>query len=507
MLAKIYSACIQGLISHPVEVQVDVSPGFPSFTIVGLPDTAIQESRERIRAAIRHCGVPFPDTRVTVNLAPADVRKEGPSYDLPIAVGILMAAGRLTIPHPERTMMVGEVSLDGQVRPVTGVLSMAMMAQQQGFINVIVPPGNVVEAALVPAITVLSVSTIISLLQHYSGQHLLSVQVHRPPEPEPISTKEDFTHIKGHQFIKRALEIVAAGGHHIILYGPPGTGKTILAKSILSILPDMTAEEMLSVTQLYSIAGLLSHHQTYVRSRPFRQPHHSASMAAVVGGGRLPRPGEISLAHHGVLYLDELPEFQRAVLEALRQPLEEHTVTVARVEQSITYPAQTIFIGSLNPCPCGYYGDKEKECTCTPLQLAKYHKKLSGPLLDRVDLFCYVPRINFDTLTSQTVTESSAAIRVRVQQALNRQRQRYAGSAMANNATLPNRLINQHCPIDASSKRLLRQAMQTMQLSPRGFHRILRVARTIADLEDSTNITPHHLSEALQYRQFFTMQA
>lgn len=500
MVAKTYSAALHGLNSYIVEVQVDVSPGFPSFTIVGLPDTAIQESKERIRAAIKHAGIAFPDIKVVVNLAPADLPKEGPSYDLPIALAILAATKHIRWSSDD-FLCVGELSLDGQVRATNGVLSMAMMAKQKKFTGIIVPFANAAEAALVANIIVLPAKTLLDVIKHCQQEKNISVQPHLPPQASQAITEHDFSQVKGHATIKRALEIVAAGGHHILLFGPPGAGKTILAKTLVSILPVMSATEILEVTQLYSIAGLLSVDKPIYNMRPFRQPHHSASMAALVGGGRLPRPGEISLAQHGVLYLDELTEFQRSVIEALRQPLEERTITVARVEQSVTYPANCIFIGSLNPCPCGYFGDGEKECVCTPLQIANYQKKLSGPLLDRIDLFCFVPRINFNTIIQTNQAESSQKIQQRVSKAYMQQQERYECSATTRNATMTTKEIEQYCNLNQASQQLLRQAMQTMQLSPRGYHRILRVARTIADLEQQNNIATHHISEALHYRQ------
>lgn len=502
MLSKIYSAALQGLDSHLVEVEVDVSSGFPSFTIVGLPDTAIQESRERIRSAIKQYGIAFPEIKVVVNLAPADLRKVGPGYDLPITIGLLISAGHIPVPD-QKILCMGEVALDGTIRAVQGALSITMMAKELGFTALIVPAPNATEAALVPGIDVLPAINIQSVIDHFSGQKPITPEVHRPPAPALPPALYDFKHIKGHPTVKRALEIVAAGGHHIMLFGPPGAGKTILAKAVLSILPNMTVDEMLEVTKLYSVVGLLDNHQPYIDQRPFRHPHHSASMAALVGGGQAARPGEISLAHRGILYLDELPEFQRAVIEALREPLEEQTITVSRVSQSVTYPAACTLVTSLNPCPCGFYGDQTKECICTPTQIARYQSKLSGPFLDRVDLFCYVPRVTFTTLIDTSAqAESSYTIRQRVTQAVARQQERFSIKyPCQRNALIPNYALDELCQLDAASKDLMKQAMTSLQLSPRSYHRIIRVARTIADLDNSETISADHIREALQYRQ------
>jgi magnesium chelatase family protein len=504
-LAKILSCAVVGLEGEIVECEVDVSRrGLNSMAMVGLPDAAVKEAKDRVESAIKNSGFRFPNGRVVINLAPADIRKEGPTYDLPIAVGVMVAAGEV-VADISRCVFLGELSLDGAVRHAQGILPMVALARERGMRTAYVPSIDAAEAALLPDITVYPVATLAALLDHLAGRVAIApVPYTRTPAPREEQWQgTDFADIKGQEHVKRALEVAAAGGHNLMMSGPPGSGKTLLARALPSILPAMTPEEQLDATKIYSVAGLLPADTPLITRRPFRAPHHTISHAGLVGGGRNPRPGEITLSHRGVLFLDELPEFGQQVLEVMRQPLEDRTVTISRASGTVTYPANFMLVCAQNPCPCGFAGDLAKECSCTSSTVTRYQKRVSGPLLDRIDIFVEVPRVEYEKLASEWRGEPSEVVRERVEDARRVQQSRFAGTRFMSNAEMTPTEVRAHCQtqLDEQAQSLLRLAMAQMSLSARSFHRILKLSRTIADLAGSEIIASHHLAEAVQYRQ------
>lgn len=501
MLAKVYSCATVGLDGVLVEVEVDSGPGGqPGVVVVGLPDTAVQESRERVRSAIRNSGARFPLGKVTINLAPADIRKEGPAYDLPIALGVLIASNNV-FAEVDDAVFIGELSLDGGLRHTNGILPMVALAAAHGKKRAFVPWDDADEAALVSGIDVFPVDTLQGLVKHLHGEAVIPPYRGKPVDPDVELTYQlDFAHVRGQEQVKRGLEVAAAGDHNVLLAGPPGTGKTLLARSLPSILPALSRDDAIEVTKIYSVAGMLKTGEPLLRERPFRSPHHTISYAGLVGGGRVPRPGEISMAHRGVLFLDELPEFGQSVLEVLRQPLEDRQVTISRATGAITYPANFVMVGAMNPCPCGYLGDPSRDCVCSESTITRYQKKISGPLLDRIDIHMDVPRVDYEKLSDARTGEPSNVIRARVEAARTLQTKRFQGTSLRTNSDMGAKEVQHFCKLDGAGDTLMRAAMQQLQLSARSYHRILKLARTIADLANAADIQSHHLAEALQYR-------
>jgi magnesium chelatase family protein len=502
VLARVFSSALIGIDAYLVEVEVDINFGLPFFTTVGLPEAAVKESKERVKSAIKNTGYTFPDDRITVNLAPANIKKEGTGFDLPIALGILIATQLIPQDIVSQYLFMGELSLDGRIKPVNGSLPMATAAKEAGYQGVIIPFENSREASVVDGISVLPAATLHQVVDFLRGFTLI----------EPVKTDInalfhyenrfdfDFSEVMGQEHVKRSLEVAAAGGHNLVMVGPPGSGKTMLAKRLSTILPPITFDEAIETTKIFSVVGMLDKEQALVTQRPFRSPHHTISDAGLIGGGHIPRPGEVSLAHNGVLFLDELTEFKKHVLEVLRQPLEDLKVTISRAITTITYPASFMLVAAMNPCPCGFFSDPLHECRCSPQQIQRYRSKISGPLMDRIDIHVEVPAVPYKDLMLETESEPSRFIRKRVTEARSFQTKRFSRTKIYCNAQMSNRQIKKHCAIDAPSAQLLESAIEKLGLSARAYHRILKISRTIADLEGAPAIQTEHISEAVQYR-------
>ncbi len=502
MLAMVLSSAVIGIDAFLVEVEVDITSGLPTFTTVGLPEASVKESKERVKSAINNSGYRFPDDRITVNLAPANIKKEGTGFDLPIALGILTATQIIPQQIISKYLVLGELSLDGRIKPVNGSLPMALAAKSAGYAGIIVPYDNGREASVVEDITVLPVKTLSQLVNFFRGFTQIK------PAKTDISAifkdakgfEVDFSEVRGQEHVKRSLEVAAAGGHNLIMVGPPGSGKTMLAKRLPPILPPITFEESVETTKIFSVVGMLAKNQALITKRPFRSPHHTISDAGLIGGGHIPRPGEVSMAHNGVLFLDELSEFKKHVLEVLRQPLEDTKVTISRAALTITYPSSFMLVAAMNPCPCGYFSDPKHECRCTYPQIHRFRSKISGPLMDRIDIHVEVPAVPYKDLRGETDAESSEEIRARVTAARERQSERFKRTKIYSNAQMISRHIKKHCKIDETSCNILESAIDKLGLSARAYNRILKIARTIADLDGESDIRVDHISEAVQYR-------